>query len=42
MTDDDDDDDDAEPLELSLTRDRVARVLAMLEAKRANGGLDCR
>ena len=38
--DDDDDDDDAEPPELSLTRDRVARVLAMLEAKRANGGLD--
>ena len=37
--DDDDDDDAAEPLELSLTRDRVARVLAMLEAKRANGGL---
>src|SRR5262245_11651289 len=25
--------------ELSLTRDRVARVLAMLDAKRANGGL---
>ena len=40
--DDDDDDDDAEPPELSLTRDRVARVLAMLDAKRANGGLDCR
>ena len=37
---DDDDDDAAEPPELSLTRDRVARVLAMLEAKRANGGLD--
>src|SRR5262245_11940156 len=32
------DDDDAE-LELSLTRDRVERVLAMLDAKRANGGL---
>ena len=32
--------DAAEPPELSLTRDRVARVLAMLEAKRANGGLD--
>ena len=34
--------DDAEeeaPNELSLTRDRVARVLAMLEAKHANGGL---
>jgi DNA polymerase bacteriophage-type len=42
--DEDDDDDDggdrAEPPELSLTRDRVARVLAMLEAKHANGGLD--
>jgi DNA polymerase len=40
--DDDDngaDDDEAEPQELSLTRDRVARVLAMLEAKHANGGL---
>jgi hypothetical protein len=40
--DDDDsdaDDDEAEPHELSLTRDRVARVLAMLDAKRANGGL---
>ena len=37
--DDDDDDDQAEP-EFSLTRDRVARVLAMLEAKHANGGLD--
>jgi DNA polymerase len=33
------DDDDAE-LELSLTRDRVERVLAMLDAKRANGGLN--
>ena len=38
--DDDDDDDEAEPHEFSLTRDRVARVLAMLDAKRANGGLD--
>ena len=38
--DDDADDDEAEPHEFSLTRDRVARVLAMLEAKRANGGLD--
>jgi DNA polymerase len=37
--DDDDDDDEAEPHEFSVTRDRVARVLAMLEAKRANGGL---
>src|SRR5215472_10286726 len=36
---DDAEDDEAEPLELSLTRDRVARVLAMLEVKRANGGL---
>jgi DNA polymerase len=35
-------DDDAEadnPQELSLERDRVARVLAMLDAKHANGGL---
>ena len=31
------DDDEAE---FSLTRDRVARVLAMLDAKRANGGLN--
>ena len=31
---------EAEDPELSLKRDRVARVLAMLEAKRANGGLD--
>jgi DNA polymerase len=39
--DDDDnaDDDEAEPQELSLTRDRVTRVLAMLDIKRANGGL---
>ena len=37
--DDDDDDDEAEPHEFSLTRDRVARVLAMLDAKHANGGL---
>jgi DNA polymerase len=40
--DDDDNDTDegeAEPSELSLTRDRVARVLAMLDAKHANGGL---
>ena len=37
---DDADDDEAEPHEFSLTRDRVARVLAMLDAKRANGGLD--
>jgi hypothetical protein len=34
----DNDDDDAE-LELSLTRDRVERVLAMLDVKRTNGGL---
>jgi DNA polymerase len=31
--------DDAGELEFSLTRDRVARVLAMLDIKRANGGL---
>jgi DNA polymerase bacteriophage-type len=37
--DDDEDDDDAEEPEFSLTRDRVARVLAMLDAKRTNGGL---
>jgi DNA polymerase bacteriophage-type len=44
--DDDDDgdgdgDDQAEPreYEFSLTRDRVGRVLAMLDAKHANGGL---
>jgi len=37
--DDDDDDAGADPQELSLERDRVARVLAMLDAKRANGGL---
>src|SRR5215813_9735152 len=39
--DDDDDvnnDDDVEADSLSLERDRVARVLAMLDAKRANGG----
>jgi len=35
---DDDVEDDAET-ELSLTRDRVARVLAMLDAKHANDGL---
>jgi DNA polymerase len=38
--DDEADDDEAESREFSLTRDRVARVLAMLDAKRANGGLD--
>src|SRR5262249_60276382 len=32
--------DDVEADWLSLERDRVARVLAMLDAKRANGGLD--
>jgi DNA polymerase len=37
--DDDIDDDEAEPPEFSLERNRVARVLAMLDAKRANGGL---
>src|SRR5262245_33939551 len=42
---DDDDDsaadknDEEERQEFSATRDRVARVLAMLDAKRANGGL---
>jgi DNA polymerase len=36
----DDDSDDEEAPELSLTRDRVARVLAMLEAKAVDGGLD--
>ena len=40
-TDDDGDDDhEAESQEFSLTRDRVGRVLAMLEAKRANGGIN--
>ena len=34
-----DEGDEAEAIEFSLTRDRVSRVLAMLEAKRANGGL---
>jgi DNA polymerase len=44
--DDDDDGDTAdksdeeEPPEFSLRRDRVARVLAMLDAKHANGGLN--
>jgi DNA polymerase len=37
--DDDDDDPDQEPDKLSIARDRIARVLAMLEAKHANGGL---
>jgi hypothetical protein len=36
---DEGDDDEAEPQELSLTRDRVARVLALLDAKYTNGGL---
>jgi DNA polymerase len=36
---DDEDNDEAEEPEFSLTRDRVARVLAMLDAKRTNGGL---
>ena len=35
----DDDGGEAEEFEFSLTRDRVARVLAMLDAKHANGGL---
>jgi len=37
------DEDDADPeaeQELSVARDRIARVLAMLDAKHANGGLD--
>jgi DNA polymerase bacteriophage-type len=38
--DGDDADDEAEPQEFSLTRDRVGRVLAMLDTKHANGGLD--
>jgi DNA polymerase len=41
--DDDDgdaDDDEAEPPEFSLTRGRVGRVLAMLDTKYANGGLN--
>src|SRR5262249_27037178 len=37
--DDDDEGHEAEEIEFSLTRDRVARVLAMLDAKHANGGL---
>jgi len=38
VADEDDADTEADQ-EFSLTRDRVARVLAMLDAKRANGGL---
>jgi DNA polymerase bacteriophage-type len=38
--DDDHDEDDQGEHEFSLTRDRVARVLAMLDAKHANGGLN--
>jgi DNA polymerase len=37
--DDDGDTEADDPQEFSLTRDRVARVLAMLDAKRANDGL---
>lgn len=37
--DEDGDNDDDEEREFSLTRDRVARVLAMLDARRANGGI---
>jgi DNA polymerase len=40
VPDDEIGDEDIDTTELSLTRDRVGRVLAMLEAKRANGGLD--
>src|SRR5262249_33585350 len=39
-TADEDDEDEAEDSKFSLTRDRVAHVLAMLEAKHANGGLN--
>jgi DNA polymerase bacteriophage-type len=35
--DDDNDDDDDDEVELTLRRDRVERVLAMLDTKRANG-----
>jgi DNA polymerase len=38
-TADEDDDGQASPQELSIERDRVTRVLAMLDVKRANGGL---
>jgi DNA polymerase len=37
---DDADDDEAEPQEFSLARSRVGRILAMLDVKRANGGLN--
>jgi DNA polymerase len=33
------DDEDADPQKFSVTRERIARVLAMLDAKHANGGL---
>jgi DNA polymerase len=36
---DEDEGDEAEEIEFSLRRDRVARLLAMLETKQANGGL---
>jgi DNA polymerase len=36
----DDNEDETEPQEFSLTRDRVGRILATLDAKHANGGLD--
>jgi DNA polymerase len=39
VDDNEDDDEDEVPEKLSLRRDRVARVMAMLEAKRGNGGL---
>jgi DNA polymerase len=38
--DDDDGDDKAEPQEFSLKRERVKRLLAMLDVKRANGDLN--
>ena len=40
VPDDGGDADDDDEAEFSLTRDRVARVLAMLDAKQANGGLN--
>jgi DNA polymerase len=39
VDEEDEDDDDDEEVKLSLKRDRVARLLAMLETKHANGGL---
>jgi DNA polymerase len=39
VDEDDDEEDEAESPELSLKRERVERLLAMLDVKRANGGL---